>query len=112
MLSVVTVVSTLVTAGDSFVEALDDQPLFERFLEEFRHVPFDRRDVRGTARKVIGAALKTPYWAIHGGAFLAQLRGLRRGRVLEGGLPVYPAAARLAVVGSAPGVECPTNASP
>lgn len=70
----------LVTAGDAFVEVLDDQPLFERFLEEFRHVPFDRRDVRGTARKVIGAALKTPYWAIHGGAFLARkLWGLKRG---------------------------------
>ncbi len=73
-----------VTAGDSFVEVLDDQPLFERFFDRFRHVPFDRRDVRGTARKVIGAALKTPYWAIHGGASLARkLWGLRIGHVLE-----------------------------
>jgi hypothetical protein len=76
----------LVTAGGSFVEVLDDRRLFERFLEEFRHVPFDRRDVRGTARKVIGSALKTPYWAIHGGAFLARrLWRLRHGLLASGG---------------------------
>jgi len=67
----------LVTDGNTFVEALDDQPLFARFLEKLRHVPFERRDVRGTARKVIGAAAKTPCRAVHGSAFLAhKLRGL------------------------------------
>ena len=52
------------------MDVLTDPPLYERFLEEFRNVLFDRRDVKRTARKVIGVALLNPYWLIRGGAFL------------------------------------------
>lgn len=60
----------LATVGGQVVDVLTDRPLYERFLEEFRHVPFDRRDVKRTARKVIGVALLNPYWLIRGSAFL------------------------------------------
>src|SRR5262249_38298631 len=52
------------------IDLLTNRRLYERFLEEFRHVPFDRRDVQTTARRVIAAALKNPYWLLQGGAFL------------------------------------------
>ena len=62
----------LATAGDRAVDVLTDRPLYERFLEEFRHVPFDRRDVPRTARRVLAAALRQPYWLARGGVFLAR----------------------------------------
>src|SRR5262249_29840778 len=61
----------LATAGDRAIDLLTDRRLYERFLEEFRHVPFDRRDVRQTARRVVGAAFRSPYWLLRGGAFPA-----------------------------------------
>ena len=69
----------LATAGDRAVDVLTDRPLYERFLEQFRHVPFDRRDVRRTAREVLGVALQNPFWLLRGGGFLAgKLWSLRR----------------------------------
>jgi MoaA/NifB/PqqE/SkfB family radical SAM enzyme len=62
----------LATAGGKAVDVLTDRRLYERFLQEFRHVPFDRRDVPRTARKVVAAALRNPYWLLRGGAFLAR----------------------------------------
>jgi len=61
----------LAVAGDRVIDLLTDPPLYELFLEQFRHVPFDRRDVPRTARRVLAAALRQPYWLIRGGAFLA-----------------------------------------
>src|SRR5262249_6082457 len=61
----------LATAGDKAIDLLTNRRLYERFLEEFRHVPFDRRDVQTTARRVIAATLKNPFWLLQGGAFLA-----------------------------------------
>ena len=60
----------LATAGDRSVDVLTDRRLYERFLQEFRHVSFDRRDVPRTARRVIATALRRPYWLLRGGAFL------------------------------------------
>ena len=60
----------LATVGGQAVDVLTDPPLYERFLEEFRNVLFDRRDVKRTAQKVIGVALLHPYWLVRGGAFL------------------------------------------
>jgi pyruvate-formate lyase-activating enzyme len=68
----------LATVGGRAVDVLSDQALYERFLEELKDVPFDRRDVRSTARRVLGALLLTPYWATRGGIFL--LRKLWRVR--------------------------------
>jgi pyruvate-formate lyase-activating enzyme len=62
----------LATVGDQAVDVLTDRALYERFLEEFRHVTFDRRDVRRTARRVIASAFRSPYWLLRGGAFLAR----------------------------------------
>lgn len=62
----------LVTAGGKPVDVLSDRPLYERFLEELKHVPFDRRDVRSTALHVIEGALRNPYWLVRGGAFLVR----------------------------------------
>jgi pyruvate-formate lyase-activating enzyme len=62
----------LATVGGKAVDVLSDRRLYERFLEEWKHVPFDRRDVRGTALEVIGRALRRPSWALRGGAFLAR----------------------------------------
>ncbi|MEO6326357.1 MAG: radical SAM protein [Thermoanaerobaculia bacterium] len=62
----------LATAGGSAVDVLSDQKLYERFLEEMKHVPFDRRDVRGTARKVAATLVRRPYWALRGGWFVAR----------------------------------------
>jgi len=61
----------LAIVGGRPIDLLTDRALYERFLEEFRHVPFDRRDVRRTARRVLAAAVKNPYWLLRGGAFLA-----------------------------------------
>jgi len=70
----------LATVGDRAIDVLTDRPLYEKFLQEFRHVPFDRRDVPRTARKVITAALLQPYWLLRGGTFLARkLWEARRG---------------------------------
>jgi pyruvate-formate lyase-activating enzyme len=60
----------LATVGGRAVDVLSSQALYERFLDELKDVPFDRRDVRATARRVLGALLKTPYWATRGGIFL------------------------------------------
>ena len=80
----------LATVGDQAVDVLTDRSLYERFLEEFRHVSFDRRDVQATARKVMGVALRNPFWLMRGGAFLIQKlwsvrsalwRGQRMGKI-------------------------------
>ena len=70
----------LATVGGRVVDVLSDRPLYERFLQEFRHVSFDRRDVRATARRVVMATvLRSPYWLVRGGAFLAsRLWSVRR----------------------------------
>ncbi len=62
----------LATAGERAVDVLTDRPLYERFLQEFRHVTFDRRDVQATTRRVVGAAFRNPYWLLRGGAFLVR----------------------------------------
>src|SRR5262249_37780223 len=62
----------LATAGGRAVDVLSDRPLYERFLQESRHVAFDRRDVPRTARRVLGAALRSPRWLLRGGAFVAR----------------------------------------
>lgn len=64
----------LVTAGRSVFDVLHDRPLFARFLEDFRHLSFDRRDVRATAREVLKIAFSDPYYVVRGGAFL--LKGM------------------------------------
>ncbi len=70
----------LATVGEQAVDVLTDWRLYERFLEEFKHVPFDRRDVKRTAREVIGVAMRNPFWLVRGGAFLAKkLWSVRRG---------------------------------
>jgi hypothetical protein len=69
----------LATSGGRAVDVLTGPPLYEGFLEEFRNVSFDRRNVAGTARRVIGSALSHPCWLPRGGAFLARkLWELRR----------------------------------
>jgi 7,8-dihydro-6-hydroxymethylpterin dimethyltransferase len=69
----------LATAGDRAVDVLADQTLYERFLEELKDVPFDRRDVKGTARSVVRALARRPWWAVRGGAFvLSSLWRVRR----------------------------------
>ena len=60
----------LVTVGGRAMDILSNQTLYERFLEELKDVPFDRRDVRATAGRVLGALLRTPYWATRGSVFL------------------------------------------
>jgi 7,8-dihydro-6-hydroxymethylpterin dimethyltransferase len=62
----------LATVGGRAIDVLTDPPLYERFLHEFRHVSFDRRDVKRTAGKVVLAALSNPYWLARGGAFLVR----------------------------------------
>ncbi len=61
----------LATVGGRAIDVLTDRPLFERFLQEFRHVSFDRRDVPRTARRLVASAFRNPYWLVRGGAFLA-----------------------------------------
>lgn len=74
----------LASAGNRVVDVLSDRPLYERFLEEFRHVPFDRRDVPATARRVVGAALRRPYWLLRGGTFLVRKAWTLRRELLAG----------------------------
>jgi uncharacterized radical SAM superfamily Fe-S cluster-containing enzyme len=80
----------LATVGEEAVDVLTDRGLYERFLEEFRHVPFDRRDVKRTAGRVVRSALRNPYWLMRGGLFLLRklwtvrrelLRGKRIGKI-------------------------------
>ncbi len=73
----------LATVGDQAVDVLTDRPLYERFLQEFRHVTFDRRDVRATARRVVASAFRNPYWLLRGGAFLARKLWSARGPLLR-----------------------------
>jgi hypothetical protein len=74
----------LATAGGRAVDVLTDRPLYEHFLEEFRHVPFDRRDVRKTARRVLAAAVSSPHWVLRGGAFLLRKAWALRGALSRG----------------------------
>lgn len=75
----------LATVGGKPVDLLDDQPLYERFLQEFRNLSFDRRNVPATARQVLKIALRQPYFLVRGGAYLARkLWGVRR-ELLAGG---------------------------
>jgi len=69
----------LATAGDRAVDVLADQRLYEHFLEKLKSVPFDRRDVKRTARAVVLSLLRRPEWIVRGGAFLlSRLWRLRR----------------------------------
>ena len=69
----------LATFGGRAVDVLADQTLYESFLEEMKHVPFDRRDVAGTARRVLLALARRPWWLLRGGAFvLSRLWRVRR----------------------------------
>jgi hypothetical protein len=61
----------LATVGGRAIDVLTDRPLYEKFLEEYRHVPFDRRDVPRTARHVLAASLREPAWIFRGATFLA-----------------------------------------
>ncbi|MFY9550003.1 MAG: radical SAM protein [Thermoanaerobaculia bacterium] len=74
----------LATVGGRAVDVLTDRKLYERFLQEFRHVSFDRRNVQRTARKVVLAALANPYWLLRGGAFLASKLWAARRELLRG----------------------------
>ncbi|MCC6129762.1 MAG: radical SAM protein [Acidobacteria bacterium] len=72
----------LATSGTSFFDVLSDRVLFERFIQEFRDLSFDRRDVAATAREVIKIAFRNPYFLAKGTAFLARaVWTLRRGLV-------------------------------
>jgi hypothetical protein len=76
----------LATAGDRFFDLLHDRPLFERFLEEFKNLSFDRRDVSATARQVIRIAFRNPYFLLRGSVFIARgLWALKGGLLLTGG---------------------------
>jgi len=75
----------LATVGTRAVDVLTDRRLFERFLHEFRHVSFDRRDVRRTARGVLVAAAARPFWVLRGGAFLLGKLWEARRELLRGG---------------------------
>ena len=45
-------------------------PSYESFLEEMKHVPFDRRDVAGRRGVVLLALARRPWWLPRGGAFV------------------------------------------
>ena len=69
----------LATFGGHAVDVLADQTLYESFLEDMKNVPFDRRDVTGTARQVLLALARRPWWVLRGGAFvLSRLWRVRR----------------------------------
>jgi hypothetical protein len=74
----------LATIGGKAIDVLTDRSLYEAFLQEFRHVTFDRRDVTATARRVIAAAFRRPRWVLRGGAFLAKKLWPARGELLAG----------------------------
>ena len=75
----------LATVGGRAIDVLTDRPLYEAFLEEFRHVSFDRRDVPRTARTVVAAALRRPSWMLKGGVFLAKKLWAARRELVAGG---------------------------
>jgi hypothetical protein len=77
----------LSTMGDRTVDVLTDRSLYERFIQEFRHVPFDRRDVPRTARRVVAAAFRSPYWLARGGLFLLSKLWAVRRELLRGARP-------------------------
>jgi hypothetical protein len=60
----------LATVGGRPIDVLTDRALYERFLQEFRHVAFDRRDVPRTARRFVLSVFRNPRWLVRGGAFL------------------------------------------
>ncbi|MEO8586889.1 MAG: radical SAM protein, partial [Acidobacteriota bacterium] len=69
----------LATFGGRAVDVLADQALYESFLEQMKDVPFDRRDVKGTARRIVLALARQPWWVLRGGRFLlARLWRVRR----------------------------------
>jgi pyruvate-formate lyase-activating enzyme len=74
----------LATIGGRAIDVLTDRTLYEAFLEEFKHVTFDRRDVVGTARKVLAAAFGRPRWVLRGGAFLVRKLWPSRRELLAG----------------------------
>jgi hypothetical protein len=74
----------LATIGGRAIDVLTDRLLYEAFLEDFRHVSFDRRDVPRTARTVVAAALRRPSWVLKGGVFLAKKLWAARREVLAG----------------------------
>ena len=75
----------LATIGGRAIDVLTDRPLYEAFLQEFRHASFDRRDVTRTARRVIAAAFRRPRWVFRGGAFLARKLWTARREILARG---------------------------
>ncbi len=80
------VAAMLATSGGHVFDVLHDRPLFARFLSDFRHMSFDRRNVRATAREVICIAFRNPYYLAKGGAYLLKaLWALRRGLLATGG---------------------------
>jgi len=74
----------LATVGEQAVDVLTDHGLYERFLDEFRHVQFDRRDVQRTAGQVVRTAFRNPYWLMRGGLFLLRKLWTVRRQVLRG----------------------------
>ena len=74
----------LATVGEQAVDVLTDRGLYERFLHEFRHVPFDRRDVKRSAGRVVRTALRNPYWLMRGGLFLLRKLWTVRRQLLRG----------------------------
>ncbi len=60
----------LATVGRTAVDVLSHQRLYERFLDEFKDISFDRRDVRKTALKVLSMAARNPFFLVRGGAFV------------------------------------------
>ena len=74
----------LATVGEQAVDVLTDHGLYERFLDEFRHVQFDRRDVQRTAGRVVRTAFRNPYWLMRGGLFLLRKLWTVRRQVLRG----------------------------
>ena len=76
----------LVTAGGEAANVISDRALYERFLDDFRNVSFDRRDVRGTAIAFLSTVFRRPYWAVKGSAYVAKkLWALRRGLIRSRG---------------------------
>ena len=74
----------LATVGEQAADVLTDRGLYERFLDEFRHVPFDRRDVKRTAGRVVRTALANPFWLMRGGLFLLRKLWTVRRELLRG----------------------------
>jgi len=74
----------LATIGGRPIDVLTDRRLYEAFLEEFKHVSFDRRDVPRTARRILAAALRRPSWVLRGGGFLARKLWAARRELLAG----------------------------